>query len=135
MSNKFSAGSLKRATRSVIAAMEQERVCLAFVTALVIGCAAYRIELAAVIYSGSSPLASLHLDQVPVMAFLKTPLSDFLIISLLGFCYLGVKRYLRWRLPSLVNHSIFWAIETVLATAGLLVLVLILRIHYQCWSN
>ena len=131
MSNRFSAGSLKRAAGSVIAAMEQERICLAFVVALVIGCAVYRVELATIIYSGSSPLASLQVDQVPVMAFLKTPFSDLLIISLLGFCYLGAKRRLRRRMPSLVNHSIFWAVETVLATAGLLVLVLVLRIHYQ----
>src|SRR5258706_14561884 len=92
----------RRFVNSLFAAAEWERVLMAFVAALVVTCAVYRVALAVEIYSHAAQPPSLQPDQVPMWAFLKTLLNDWLVVFGMTLVYLAVKSWLRLRAPRLV---------------------------------
>jgi phosphoglycerol transferase MdoB-like AlkP superfamily enzyme len=128
---KESMGKFGRLIGSIFAESEREKIWMAFIVALCATFAVYRIELAAMIYSYSAQVSSLQPNQVPLAGFLKTPARDFQIIALLGLCYFGIKRWLRWRLPRLVVMTAFIMAECGVAALVLSVVALIVRTHYQ----
>jgi hypothetical protein len=117
------------------ALVDRETVLLALIAALVAASLLYRLDLAWIIYTGSSKLASLQPAQVPVTAFLKTLLNDLIPSILTGLCYLAFKEWLRFRLPRLVGWKGFRPVETILALGALLLITLILRVHFQLLVN
>ena len=125
------AGKFRRFIGFIFAELEREKIWMAFIVALCATFAVYRIELAAVIYSYSAQVSSLQPSQAPLAGFLKTPACDFQIIALLGLCYFGIKRWLRWRLPRLVVTTGFFIVEGAVAALVLSVVALIVRTHYQ----
>jgi Sulfatase len=113
------------------ALLERENILLAFLAALVVMDAAYRVELASIIYSGVSKLESLQPSQVPPVAFIKSLLDDLILMALLGLCYLGFKLRLRLKLPRVADWRYFPKVEAILAAGVLLFIALIMRIHFQ----
>lgn len=117
------------------ALVEQETVLLAFMAALVLAGLLYRLDLAWIIYTDSSKLASLQPSQVPVIAFLKTLLNDLILTTLLGFSYLAFKEWLRFRLPRMTSRKSFAPVEAILSLCVLLLITLIMRVHFQLLVN
>ena len=115
--------------------LERETILLAFIAALVSVELLYRFDLAWIIYTGSSKLASLQASQVPVMAFLKTLLNDLILTILLGLCYLAFKEWLRFRLPRLANWKGLRPVEIIISLCVLLLITLIMRVHFQLLVN
>ena len=129
--NKPVERKFKQFMDSLFTELERERICMAFIAALSAMILVYRVELAAVVFSYSAQAGSLQPDQVPLAGFLKTPIYDLYVIVLLGLCYFGIKRWLRWRLPRLTVMTVFIMAEGLLAALTLLVAALIVRLHYQ----
>ena len=130
--NTSYARKLSQAAGSFLAAVERERVWMAFIAALIVMVLAYRIELGIVIYHPHvSQVGRLQPGAVPFSGFLKTPTSDFLFIGLVGFCHLGLKLWLSWRFPNLAAATLFKITEGVVVIAVLLLLAVIERAHYE----
>ncbi len=111
--------------------MERESILLAFVVGLLVAEVSYRIDLADLIYSGTSKLPSLQPAHVPVLAFLKTPLSDLLLMVFFGVVYLGCKLLPRSGQPRPHRWKIFSFGEAIAAAGSLMVITLAMRIHFQ----
>ncbi|MFZ1073979.1 MAG: sulfatase-like hydrolase/transferase [Verrucomicrobiia bacterium] len=130
--NTSYARKLSQAAGSFLAAVESERVWMAFMAALIVMVLAYRIELGIIIYYPHlSQVERLQPSAVPFSGFLKTPISDFIFIGLVGFCHLGLKRWLSWRFPNLAAATLFKITEGVVVIVVLLLLAVIERTHYE----
>jgi phosphoglycerol transferase MdoB-like AlkP superfamily enzyme len=121
----------KKALSYLFAVFEREKIWLAFMAALILVTGVYRLELAAIIYTNHSSVEDLQPAAVSLGEFIKAPINDFHIISLIGFCCLVIKSWLRWRLPQFTAGTFFCVVETVTAVVVLLLLALIERTHYQ----
>jgi Sulfatase len=123
------ASGWQRAVNWPFAIAEREPVGMALGLALAASCWLYRALLAREIFSCRAQPFSLRPEQVPVPAFLITMGGDWLTVLAVTLVFLGLKSWLRLRLPQLMATPEMQVAEVCAASLVLIGFSLVLRVH------